>query len=122
MILSLDAPNAVEATILTLSQTHINGGESSTITCHAFSVPHPSYNLLFNGVIIANGTPDGAPFTFTIGPVNYNDEGSYSCQATNVVGSDTQNIFLNVSGSNSLVPIDIDDQEISVLSEALCTI
>ena len=99
--MSLDAPNAVETTIITLSQTHINGGESSIITCHAFSVPHPSYKILFNGVVIANGDPSGGPFTFTIGPVDYNDEGNYSCQSTNTVGTDTQNIFLNVSGSNS---------------------
>ena len=90
-----------------LYQTQNQGGTAS-FTCQATGEPTPTINWYFNSVLLANGAKHTISETsantitinsrLTIMSVESSDVGTYTCNATNVVSSDTSSGVLTVNG------------------------
>ena len=90
-----------------LDQTQDEGG-SPSFTCQATGEPVPTIDWYLNSVLLANGTKHTISETLvnttttnsrlTIMSVESSDVGTYTCNATNVVSSDTSSGVLTVNG------------------------
>lgn len=96
-IFSADGPGDVNTTIANFSASTINIGDSTTMYCYADSNPSPSYELLKDGVVLATHGATDQTVSFSIGPVQLNDDGEYTCKATNQHGFDEVTVNLTVS-------------------------
>ena len=85
-----------------------NEGESASFTCLATGRPVPTISWYFNNTLLANGTKytisetsvntTTISSTLTIMSVESSDVGTYTCNATNVVSTDTSSGVLSVNG------------------------
>ena len=90
-----------------IDQTH-NEGENAFFTCQATGEPVPTISWYFNNTLLANGTEytisemsvntTTINSTLTIMSVESSDVGTYTCNATNVVSTDTSSGVLTVNG------------------------
>ena len=89
-----------------LDQTQNQGGTAS-FTCQATGEPVPTIGWYFNNTLLANGAKHTISetsvnttinSTLTIMSVGSSDVGTYTCNATNVVSSDTSSGVLTVNG------------------------
>ena len=88
----------------------MNDGDTASFTCQATSEPVPTISWYFNGVLVdvtnmmkytisemsLNTTTNSS--TLRIMSVESSDVGTYTCNATNVVSSDTSSAVLTVNG------------------------
>jgi hypothetical protein len=65
-------------------------GQSITIICVAIARPKPSYTIIHNGRRIVS-----TDNTYAISRAEWNDTGTYTCNATNALGNDLE--FLNLT-------------------------
>ena len=85
-----------------------NEGDIASFSCQATGEPIPTISWYFNGVLLVNGTEHMISMmslstttisnTLTIMNVQSSDVGTYTCNATNVVSSDTSSGVLTVNG------------------------
>ena len=93
-----------------MDETQDEGGAAS-FTCQATGEPVPTISWYFNGIPISNNTDvdkydisetsvntTTINSTLTIMNVQSSDVGTYTCNATNVVSSDTSSGVLTVNG------------------------
>ena len=83
-------------------------GTIASFTCQATGEPPPTISWYFNGTLLANGIKHTISETsvntttinsiLTIMSVESSDVGTYTCNATNVVSSDTSSGVLTVNG------------------------
>ena len=87
-----------------------NEGDTTSFTCQAIGIPIPSIGWYYNGVsvnetnimkytisvVLLNTTTICS--TLTIMNIQSSDVGTYTCNATNVVSSDTSSAVLTVNG------------------------
>ena len=86
-------------------------GDTASFTCQATGEPVPTISWYFNGIPISNDTDvdkydisetsvntTTINSTLTIMSVQSSDVGTYTCNATNVVSSDTSSGVLTVNG------------------------
>ena len=83
-------------------------GDTASFTCQATGEPVPTISWYFNGTLLANGAAHTISETsinttainsiLTIMSVELSDAGTYTCNATNVVSSDTSSGVLTVNG------------------------
>ena len=82
----------------------LNEGETASFTCQATGRPIPTITWYFNGALLMNGNisftslDDTINSTLSIMNVQSSDVGTYTCNATNVVSSDTSSGVLTVNG------------------------
>ena len=82
--------------------------DTASFTCQATGKPVPTISWYFNGALLANGATHTISetsvntttinSTLTIMSVQSSDVGTYTCNATNVVSSDTSSGVLTVNG------------------------
>ena len=87
-------------------------GDTASFTCQATGEPVPTISWYFNGTLLANGATHTISETsintttinsiLTIMSVQSSDAGTYTCNATNVVSSDTSSGVLTVNGEFDL--------------------
>ena len=85
-----------------------NEGESASLTCQATGRPVPTISWYFNNALLVNGAKyitfeasvntTTISSTLTIMSVQSSDVGTYTCNATNVVSTDTSSGVLSVNG------------------------
>ena len=85
-----------------------NEGDTASFTCQATGEPIPIISWYYNGALLVNGTEHmisemslnttTISNTLTIMSVESSDVGTYTCNATNVVSSDTSPGVLTVNG------------------------
>ena len=88
-----------------------NEEDTASFTCQATGEPVPTISWYFNSTLLANGpkhtisetsvnttTTTTISSTLTIMSVESSDVGTYTCDATNVVSSDTSSGVLTVNG------------------------
>ena len=85
-----------------------NEGDRASFTCQATGEPVPTISWYFNGSLLVNGTEHMTSMMslnsttissiLTIMNVQSSDVGTYTCNATNVVSSDTSSGVLIVNG------------------------
>ena len=85
-----------------------NETDTASFTCQATGEPVPTISWYFNGNLLVNGTEHMISImslnttiissTLTIMNVQSSDVGTYTCNATNVVSSDTSSGVLTVNG------------------------
>ena len=83
-------------------------GDTAFFTCQATGEPVPTISWYFNGTLLAYGATHTISETsvntttinsiLTIMSVQSSDVGTYTCNATNVVSSDTSSGVLTVNG------------------------
>ena len=78
-------------------------GDTASFTCQATGEPVPTISWYFNGTLLADGATHTISetlvnSTLTIMSVQSSDVGTYTCNATNVVSSDTSSGVLTVNG------------------------
>ena len=83
-------------------------GDTASFTCQATGEPVPTISWYFNGALLADGARHTISetsinnttinSTLTIMSVQSSDVGTYTCNATNVVSSDTSSGVLTVNG------------------------
>ena len=83
-------------------------GTTASFTCQTTGEPVPTINWYFNNTLLANGTKHTISETsvntttinsrLTIMSVELSDVGTYTCNATNIVSSDTSSGVLTVNG------------------------
>ena len=83
-------------------------GNNASFTCQATGGPVPTISWYFNGTLLADGATHTISetsvnittinSTLTIMSVESSDVGTYTCNATNVVSSDTSSGVLTVNG------------------------
>ena len=83
-------------------------GATASFTCQATGGPVPTISWYFNGALLADGATHTISetsvnattinSTLTIMSVQSSDVGTYTCNATNVVSSDTSSGVLTVNG------------------------
>ena len=83
-------------------------GDTAFFTCQATGEPVPTISWYFNGFLLAVGATHTISetsvnittinSTLTIMSVQSSDVGTYTCNATNVVSSDTSAEILTVNG------------------------
>ena len=83
-------------------------GTTASFTCQATGEPVPTISWYFNGTLLANGikhtiseisvNTTTISSILTIMSVESSDVGTYTCNATNVVSSDTSSGVLTVNG------------------------
>ena len=97
-----------------MDQTENEGGTTS-FTCEANGEPLPIIIWYFNGAalnennaskyaITERQSPNSNVNTLTIMSVESSDVGTYTCNATNVISSDTSSAVLTVNGE-FLIPV-----------------
>ena len=85
-----------------------NEGDTVSFSCQATGEPVPTISWYFNGNLLVNGMEHMISMmslntttissTLTIMNVQSSDVGTYTCNATNVVSSDTSSGVLTVNG------------------------
>ena len=87
-----------------------NEGDIASFTCQATGEPVPTISWYFNGVLVDDNDVDKYNIsemslntttisnTLTVMSVESFDVGTYTCNATNVVSSDTSSGVLTVNG------------------------
>ena len=85
-----------------------NEGDTASFICQATGEPFPTISWYFNGNLLVNGMEHMISMmslntttinsTLTIMNVQSSDVGTYTCNATNVVSSDTSSGVLTVNG------------------------
>ena len=85
-----------------------NEGVTASFTCQATGRPVPTISWYYNNILLLNGTEymitemtlntTTISNTLTIMSVQSSDVGTYTCNATNVVSSDTNSGVLTVNG------------------------
>ena len=90
-----------------MNQTQ-NEGDTASFTCQATGRPVPNISWYYNNTLLVNGTKymitemslntTTINNTLTIMSVESSDVGTYTCNATNVVSSDTSSGVLTVNG------------------------
>ena len=90
-----------------MNQTQ-NEGDTASFTCQATGEPVPTISWYYNNTLLVNGTEyiitemslntTTISNTLTIMNVESSDVGTYTCNATNVVSSDTSSGVLTVNG------------------------
>ena len=85
-----------------------NEGQSASFTCQATGQPVPTISWYFNGILLGNGAKytisetsvntTTISSTLTIMSAQSSDVGTYTCNATNVVSTDTSSGVLTVNG------------------------
>ena len=90
-----------------LDQTE-NERNAASFTCEATGEPVPTISWYFNGALLTDGATHTISetsvntttinSTLTIMSVQSSDVGTYTCNATNVVSSDTSSGVLTVNG------------------------
>ena len=90
-----------------LDQTQ-DEGDTTSFSCQATGEPVPTISWYFNGALLADGVTHiisetsvnttTINSTLTIMSVQSSDVGTYTCNATNVVSSDTSSGVLTVNG------------------------
>ena len=91
-------------------------GGTASFTCQATGEPVPTISWYFNGAPVNNDTDldkyeisetsvntTTISSTLTIMSVESSDVGTYTCNATNVVSSDTSSGVLTVNGESKMV-------------------
>ena len=83
-------------------------GDTASFTCQATGGPVPTISWYFNGALLTNGVAHTISetsvntttvnSTLTIMSVQSSDVGTYTCNATNAVSSDTSSGVLTVNG------------------------
>ena len=83
-------------------------GDTASFSCQATGEPVPTISWYFNGALLADGATHTISetsvdtitinSTLTIMSVQSSDVGTYTCNATNVVSSDTSSGVLTVNG------------------------
>ena len=83
-------------------------GDTASFTCQATGEPVPTISWYFNGALLADGATHTISetsvntsiinSTLKIMSVESSDVGTYTCNATNVVSSDTSSGVLTVNG------------------------
>ena len=102
-----DAPTII---LQVLNDTE-NEGDTAVFTCRATSEPVPTISWYFNNVpvdvtntlkysVISTGSSQSS---LRINNVQSSDVGTYTCNATNVVSSDTSSGVLTVNGEFTFV-------------------
>ncbi|XP_046858845.1 hemicentin-1-like [Xenia sp. Carnegie-2017] len=71
-----------QQTNITISPMSLKKGQTVTITCESDGYPEPTYTIYHNGAVISNNK------TYIIQSVNFNNAGSYRCEAKNILGND----------------------------------
>ena len=87
-----------------------NESDTASFTCQATGEPVPTICWYFNGVLLVNGMEHKISMmslntttnssTLTIMNVQSSDVGTYTCNATNVVSTDTSSGVLTVNGES----------------------
>ena len=87
-----------------------NEGDTASFTCQATGEPVPTISWYFNGVLLVNGMEHMISMmslntttnssTLTIMNVQSSDVGTYTCNATNVLSTDTSSGVLTVNGES----------------------
>ena len=92
-----------------MDQAHNEGG-AAFFTCQATGEPFPNISWYFNGVLVDEAdtmkytisemslNTTSINNTLTIMSVESSDVGTYTCNATNVISSDTSSGVLTVNG------------------------
>ena len=94
-----------------VSDEVINETENVTFLCQAVGEPVPDISWYFNGVMI-NASDNSSKYmivsrslnitttenTLTVYNVTSSDVGTYSCNATNIIGNDSSSGHLQVNG------------------------
>ena len=90
-----------------MNQTQ-NEGDTASFTCQATGEPVPTISWYFNGAILVNGMEHMISImalntttinsTLTIMNVQSSDVGTYTCDATNIISTDTSSGVLTVNG------------------------
>ena len=85
-----------------------NEGNTASFTCQVAGEPVPTISWYYNNTLLINGTKymitemslniTTISNTLTIMSVQSSDVGTYTCNATNVVSSDTSSGILTVNG------------------------
>ncbi|XP_046858842.1 carcinoembryonic antigen-related cell adhesion molecule 5-like [Xenia sp. Carnegie-2017] len=75
-----------QQTNITISPMSVKKGQNVTITCESDGYPEPTYTIYHNGAVISNKK------TYIIQSVNFNNAGSYRCEATNKLGNDLSDV------------------------------
>ena len=85
-----------------------NEGDTASLICQATGEPVPTTSWYFNDSLLVNGTEhmistlllntNTISSTLTIMNVQSSDVGTYTCNATNVVSTDTSSGVLTVNG------------------------
>ena len=85
-------------------------GDTAFFTCQATGEPVPTISWYFNGALLVDGATHTISetsvntttinSTLTIMSVQSSDVGTYTCNATNVVSSDTSSGVLTVNGES----------------------
>lgn len=116
------APGAVNQTQLLLTPSSIKAGDATVISCLAYSIPDPSYEIWRGGVMLASGLPaSGVPFTYTTNPLSFYDDGNYTCKATNIHGNNIKNIALNITVKPEIWYMDSEPVELNIGDNAMVT-
>ena len=77
----------------------VNEGSNAFFSCQADGEPFPTISWYFNGTALADPTKYNITNnTLDIVSVESSDVGTYTCNATNVVSSDTSSGVLTVNG------------------------
>ena len=87
----------------------VNEGETASFTCQATGGPTPTISWYFNGALLINGMKHlisnmlsnaniTINSTIAIMNVQSSDVGTYTCNATNVLSTDTSSGVLTVNG------------------------
>ena len=109
-----------------------NEGDTASFTCQATGEPVPTISWYYNGILLVNGAKymitEMSLNTTTISnaiaimSVESSDVGTYTCNATNVVSSDTSSGVLTVNGECANI-IRIYISKFSILSScAMCVV
>ena len=87
-----------------------NEGDTTSFTCQATGEPVPTISWYFNGTLLTDGATHTISetsvnittinSTLTIMSVESSDVGTYTCNATNVVSSDTSSGVLTINGEH----------------------
>ena len=85
-----------------------NEGDTTSFTCQATGEPVPIISWYFNGALLVNGMEHMISImalntttinsTLTVMNVQSSDVGTYTCNATNIVSTDTSSGVLTVNG------------------------
>ncbi|XP_046858255.1 carcinoembryonic antigen-related cell adhesion molecule 5-like [Xenia sp. Carnegie-2017] len=75
-----------QQTNITISPMSVKQGQTVTITCESDGYPEPTYTIYHNGAVISNNK------TYIIQSVNFNNAGSYRCEAKNKLGNDLSDV------------------------------
>ena len=85
-----------------------NEGDTASFICQATGEPVPTINWYYNNTLLVNGAKymitemslntTTISNTLTIMSVQSSDVGTYTCNATNVVSSDTSSGIMTVNG------------------------